>query len=379
VVYLDNAATTWPKPQSVLDAVYECMKAYGANPGRSGHRMAVFAASIILYTREMLCSLFNVKDPFWFIFTFNCTDSLNMAIKGLLKPGQHVITTSMEHNSIIRPLMRMENQGVEVTIVKCSENGQVDPDDIKKAIKANTSMIITTHASNVTGTLMPVEEIGDIARSCGIIYLIDAAQTAGIIPIDLSKLPVDLVALPGHKGLLGPQGTGVLYIREGVELETIREGGTGSQSDSIYQPDFIPDKYESGTMNTPGIAGLGAGIKYLQQQDQHKLHLREKRLVKLFVEALSQIKGIRYYGLADHSCKTGIVSINIGDKDSSEVTDILDQKYGIAVRGGLHCSPMAHQTIGTEKKGVVRFSFGIFNTMEEVKYCVKAVEEILRM
>jgi len=250
--------------------------------------------------------------------------------------------------------------------------------DIKKAIKTNTRLIVTTHASNVTGTILPIEEIGNIAQSFGIPYLVDAAQTAGIIPMSFSKLPVDMVALPGHKGLLGPQGTGVLYIKEGIELHQIREGGTGSQSESLYQPDFLPDRYESGTLNTPGIAGLGAGIQYILSKGQKKLLAHEVRLEKLFQEALSHMKNITVYGPENLEERIGIISINIKDRDSSEISNLLSEHYEIATRGGLHCSPLAHQAIGTFYQGAVRFSPGIFNTLDEVKFCIKAIEELSR-
>ncbi|NLU36555.1 MAG: aminotransferase class V-fold PLP-dependent enzyme [Clostridiales bacterium] len=378
MIYMDNAATSWPKPPEVIHAVVRCMKKYGANPGRSGHRMAVQAGQILLYAREMLCELFNLRDPFQIIFTYNCTDALNLAIKGSVLPGDHVITTSMEHNAVVRPLKELEKQGLELTIVPASPDGVVDPNDIRKAIKPNTRLIVTTHASNVTGTIMPVEEIGKIVRSHGIPYLVDAAQTAGVLPIDLSKLPIDMLAFPGHKGLLGPQGTGGLYIYPGTKLRHIREGGTGSQSESLFQPDILPDKYESGTMNTPGISGLGAAVKEILKHGQRKIYFHEKRLGKFFWEALSQLKKIKLYGPADPFMRTGIISINIGNKDSSEVCNLLDERYRIAVRGGLHCAPLAHKTIGTFCQGTIRFSYGFFNSLDEIKYCIRALEEISR-
>lgn len=373
---MDNAATSWPKPDIVYNSVICCMKKYGANPGRSSHKMAIEAANILLYTREMLCELFDVTDPFSMIYTYNTTDSLNLAIKGILKEGDHVITSSMEHNSVLRPLKHLEKLGVQITIVQADSKGMVDPEDIKKAIKTNTRLIVTTHASNVTGTLLPIEEIGNIARSFGIPYLVDAAQTAGVLPMSFSKLPVDLVAFPGHKGLLGPQGTGVLYIRKGIELKPIRVGGTGSQSEELYQPDFLPDRYEAGTLNTPGIAGLGAGIQYILSKGQQKLLCQQIRLEKMFLDALSQIKNVTIYGPERLEERIGIISINIKDHDSSYISNILSENYGIATRGGLHCAPLAHQTIGTFHQGTVRFSPGIFNTLEDVKLCIKAIEEI---
>lgn len=378
MIYMDNAATSWPKPNSVYTKVLQTMKKYGANPGRSSHTMAVEAANILLYGREMLCQLFNVSDPFRMIFTYNTTDSLNLAIKGILKEGDHVITTSMEHNSVIRPLMHLANLGIETTIVPADSQGLVDPKEIEKSIKPNTRLIVTTHASNVTGTLMPIEEIGTIARNHEIYYLLDAAQTAGYLPMDLSKLPVDLVAMPGHKGLLGPQGTGVLYIREGVDLNQIKEGGTGSFSESIYQPDFLPDRYEAGTLNTPGIAGLGAGVEYILNYGQEKIMKHITNLEKLFLNAFSQIEGVKIYGPTNIKMRCGIISINIWDRDSREIVNILSQRYNIATRGSLHCSPLAHDTIGTKEQGTVRFSPGVFTTLDEVKACIMAVGEISR-
>ena len=378
MIYMDNAATSWPKPNTVYTRVLQTMKKYGANPGRSSHTMAVEAANLLLYGREMLCQLFNVSDPFRMIFTYNTTDSLNLAIKGTLKEGDHVITTSMEHNSVIRPLMHLANLGIETTIVPADSQGLVDPKDIEKSIKPNTRLIVTTHASNVTGTLMPIEEIGTIARNHGIYYLLDAAQTAGSLPMDLSKLPVDLVAMPGHKGLLGPQGTGVLYIREGVDLNQLKEGGTGSLSESIYQPDFLPDRYEAGTLNTPGIAGLGAGVEYILNYGQEKIMNHITNLEKLFLNAFSQIEGVKIYGPTNIKMRCGIISINIWDRDSREIVNILSQRYNIATRGSLHCSPLAHDTIGTKEQGTVRFSPGVFTTLDEVKACIMAVGEISR-
>ena len=376
MIYMDNAATSWPKPDIVYDTILRTMKYYGANPGRSSHTMAIEAANILLYTREMLCQLFNAQDPFRMIFTYNTTDSLNLAIKGVLKNGDHVITTSMEHNSVIRPLMHLADMGVETTIVPGDSEGLIDPSDIKRSMRSNTRLIIATHASNVTGTLMPIESIGKIAKDSGVYFLLDAAQTAGSIPIDISKLPVDLVAMPGHKGLLGPQGTGVLYVREGVELRQIREGGTGSQSESINQPMFLPDRYESGTLNTPGIAGLGAGIRHILNKGQGKIVSHVVNIERLFLNALSQIKGVKVYGPKDMKHRSGIVSINIWDRDSREIVNILSRDYGIATRGSLHCAPLAHKTIGTKEQGTVRFSPGEFNTLDEVKACVRAIGEI---
>lgn len=379
MIYMDNAATSWPKPESVYRAVVDCMRNYGANPGRSGHKMAIQAGEILLQTRKLLCQLFSIDNPFQMIFTLNATEGLNLAIKGCIKPGDHVITTTMEHNSVVRPLKELEKHDVKTTYVRADGRGHIDPDDIKKAIRPNTRLIVTTHASNVTGTLMPIEEIGKIAREHGILYLVDAAQTAGIVPIDLSKLQVDMMAMPGHKGLLGPQGTGVLYIATHVTLKPLKEGGTGSQSENLYQPDFIPDRYEAGTHNTPGIAGLGAGISYILRQGQNRLQVRANRLERFFLEAVSRIPGIKLYGPSNMDERIGVISINVRDFDSTYIAGLLDERYKIATRGALHCAPMAHETIGTLKQGAVRFSPGIFNTMDEVIECIKALEQLSRL
>jgi cysteine desulfurase family protein len=378
MIYMDNAATSWPKPRVVASAVSLCLEKYGANPGRSGHRMAVQAGSILLYTREMLCQLLNGSDPFQFIFTSNCAESLNLAIKGLLKPDDHVITSSMEHNSLIRPLTTLEKAlNVHVTIVPCDPLGRLDPQDVERAVRSTTRLIATTHASNVTGTLMPVEAIGRIARGHGIPYLVDAAQTIGVLPIDLKALPVDLLAFPGHKGLFGPQGTGGLYIAPHITLRPLKEGGTGSQSESLHQPEFLPDAYESGTLNTPGIAGLGAGIHYILKKGLRTLRNQESRLEHLLMEALCDMKGITIYGPTDPKERVGAISVNIGDMDSSEAANRLDAQFSIATRGALHCAPLAHQTLGTLRQGTVRFSPGIFNTLEEVKDCLRALKRLM--
>lgn len=378
MIYMDNAATSWPKPHGVYKAVDKCMKKYGANPGRSGHKMAIEAGNIVLYTRENLGKLFNVSDPFQIIFTCNATDSLNLAIKGTLKEGDHVITTSMEHNSVVRPLKELEKAGVKITFVKANQEGIIDPEDIKKAIKSNTRLIISTHASNVTGTIMPIEHIGTIAKEYGISFLVDAAQTAGLLPIDLARLPIDMLAFPGHKSLLGPQGTGGLYIRDGLSLDPLRQGGTGSQSESLIQPIFMPDRYESGTINTPGIAGLGAGIDYILTKGQKNILIHERMLLQMFLDGLATIQGVTIYGPKDINRRAGVVSINIGGRDSSEMANLLDERYNIATRGGLHCAPLAHNTIGTLKQGTVRFSIGPFTAKREIKKCINAIYQLSR-
>ncbi len=376
MTYFDNAATSFPKPNMVYDSIMEAMKDYGANPGRSGHKLALKIGRGIFDTRELIAKLFNIKNPMNIIFTFNCTESLNLGIKGILQRGDHVITTSMEHNSVLRPLTALKKDGIETTIVKGDLMGRIDPLDIEKSIKKNTKLIVTTHVSNLTGTIMPIEAIGQVAKKHGIYYLVDAAQSAGIYDIDVEKMNIDILAFPGHKGLFGPQGTGGLYIKDGLDLREMKQGGTGSVSHLLEQPDIRPDKYESGTPNGPGIIGLGSGIKYIFQQGIENIRKHEEELTKHFIEEVMKIEGVKAYGPLDINSQGAVVSINIGDEDSSEISYILDQNYDMEVRPGLHCAPLAHKTIGTFEQGVVRFSFGPFNTHEEIELGIRAIKEI---
>jgi len=376
MIYFDNAATTFPKPKEVYDAIMEAMKEYGANPGRSGHKLALKMSREIYKTRELLAQLFNVSNPMNIIFTGNCTDSLNIAIKGLLKEGDHVITTSMEHNSVLRPLHALKKKGVDVTIVQADNMGRINPEDIRRSIKDNTKLIATTHVSNLTGTILPVEEIGKIAKDNGIYYLVDAAQSAGVYDIDVEKMNIDFLAFPGHKSLLGPQGTGGLYIREGIDVEEMKQGGTGSASHLLDQPHICPDRYESGTLNGPGIVGLGAGVNYILREGIERIRKHEIKLTKHFMEEVLKIDKVKVYGPLDIAEHGPVVAINILGADSSEVSYVLDEKYNIATRPGLHCAPLAHKTIGTLEEGVVRFSFGPFNTHEEIDIAIRAIKEI---
>ncbi|WFA08303.1 aminotransferase class V-fold PLP-dependent enzyme [Tissierella sp. Yu-01] len=378
MIYFDNAATSYPKPESVYTSIMTAMREYGANPGRSGHKMALKASRGIYETRELICKLFNIKNPMNIVLTFNATESLNIGIKGILKTGDHVITTSMEHNSVLRPIKFLERYGIESTIVKADGKGRINPKDIENSIKKNTKLIVCTHVSNLTGTIMPIVEIGQISKEHGIVFMVDASQSAGIYDIDVQKMNIDLLAFPGHKGLLGPQGTGAICIRDGLELESYIQGGTGSSSHSLEQPDIFPDKFESGTSNAPGIVGLGAGIKYILDRGLDNIREHEESLTKHFIEEAKSIDGISLYGPLDVKEQGAVVSINIKDADSSEVSYILDQEYDIAVRPGLHCAPLAHETLNTLDQGAVRFSFGLFNTHEEIDYCIKALKDIAR-
>ena len=378
MIYFDNAATSFPKPEIVYTSIMTAMREYGANPGRSGHKLALKASRGIYETRDLICQIFNVKNPMNVILTFNATESLNIGIKGVLKPGDHVITTSMEHNSVLRPITYLKRFGIESTIVKGDEKGRVSVLDIERNIKPNTKLIVNTHVSNLTGTIMPIEEIGKLARSKEILFMVDAAQSAGVYDIDVEKMNIDLLSFPGHKGLFGPQGTGGLCIREGLQLEGFMQGGTGSASHSLEQPEINPDKFESGTANGPGIIGLGSGIKYILDRGIANIREYEENLMEHFIEEAKKIEGIKLYGPLNAIEQAGVVALNIKDADSSEVSYILDEEFDIAVRPGLHCAPLAHETIGTLEQGVVRFSFGIFNTHEEIEFCIKALKEIAK-
>lgn len=376
MIYLDNAATTFPKPESVYAKMDDCMRNYCANPGRSGHKMAMESARVVEETRNIIAKLFNIKNPMDVVYTFNATDSLNLAIKGFLKPGDHVITTTMEHNSVLRPIMELENIGVEHTFVQADEEGRVDPKDVEAAIKDNTKLIAIIHASNVTGTLIDIETIGKIAKNHGITYLVDASQSAGIYDIDVDKLNIDMLAMPGHKGLLGPQGTGVLYVNNKIRLHSQREGGTGSKSEEIIQPDLYPDKYESGTHNTPGIVGLGAGVEFLLETGLDNIRKHEEELSQYMIDEILKIDGVKLYGPKSAKERAAVIAVNIKDLDSGEVTFRLDREFGIATRSGIHCAPLAHKSIGTLEQGAVRFSLGYFTTKEEVEEAIKAIKVI---
>lgn len=378
MIYLDNAATTFPKPESVYDAMDICSRNYCANPGRSGHKMAMESARTVEEARDLVAKLFNIKNPMEVVFTFNATDSLNLAIKGYLNPSDHVITTTMEHNSVLRPIMELEKIGVEHTFVEADSEGRINPSDIENAIQKNTKLIVTTHASNVTGTIVDIHTIGEIAKKYGITYLVDASQSAGIYEIDVQKSNIDMLAMPGHKGLLGPQGTGVLYVKDGIRLRSQREGGTGSKSEEIIQPDLYPDKYESGTHNTPGLAGLGAGVKFLLDTELDKIRSHEEELTQYMIDRLSEVPKLKLYGPKSSKERSAVLLINIDGMDSGEVTFRLNYEFDIATRSGIHCAPLAHKTLGTIETGGVRFSLGYFNTKEDIDKAIDALKEIAR-
>lgn len=378
VVYFDNAATSWPKPPEVLEAVTQALSSPVGNPGRAGHRAAIAAGRLVLDAREAVSELLGIEDPARLVFTKNATEALNLAILGLVRPGDHVVTGSMEHNSVMRPLRWLESQGAALTVVPCSTDGVLDPEAVRGALRPETRLVVTTHASNVVGTLVPVEEIARVCREAGVPYLVDAAQTAGAVPIDVEAMGIDLLAFTGHKGLLGPTGTGGLYIREGLEPDPLMRGGTGSRSDEEEQPEFLPDRYESGTVNVVGLAGLGAGVRHVLEVGVDRVREHEVSLIRAFLEGAAGIAGCRVHGTGDPELQVGVVSFNIGDISPSEVGRLLDAEFGILSRIGLHCAPLAHRTIGTFPRGTVRFGWGLFNTLDEVTYALEALERIAR-
>ncbi len=374
-IYMDNAATSWPKPEETLTAMADYTRSVGANPGRSGHRMSVDAGRVILDTREEIADLFGVTNPLRIIFTKNATEALNIAITGLLKPGDHVITSGMEHNSVMRPLRAMERRGVEVSVIPCSSMGELNPDDVDHAIKKATRAIYLTHASNVTGTIIPVTEVGKIARERGVLFCVDAAQTAGVIPINITEMSIDLLAFTGHKSLFGPQGTGGLYIRDGLESEInpLTTGGTGSRSESQDHPDFLPDKFESGTPNTIGIAGLGAGIRFIKGIGIERIRKKEQELTAVLIDGLTAIPGVTLYGCLDPERQTAVLSFTNSGMSPAEIALALDDEFNIMSRPGLQCAPAAHHTIGTFSEGTVRLSPGYFLQKEDIEHCIEAV------
>ena len=379
MIYLDNAATSFPKPKQVIDAVAHYLNEIGGNPGRAAHALAREASRIIDHTRRSLATLLGNVEPSCILCTPSTTVALNLAFKGLLHSGDHVVTTSMEHNSVMRPLHGLQKLGISHSQIPCSPSGELDPADIPPLIRPQTRLIALIHASNVTGNLMPMSEVGKMAREHGILLLVDAAQTMGKIPIDPQESNIDLLAGPGHKGLLGPMGTGFLYVRPGLELEPLWEGGTGTYSESMEQPETWPERFESGTLNAPGLAGLAAGIAEVQKRGLEAIAAHEQNLIESLAAGLNQLPGIILYGPAEKSSCTGTLSFNVQELDSSEVAHILDTGYAIAVRSGLHCAPAAHRTINTFPHGTVRVSVGPYNTQEDINTLIEAVSEIIKL
>lgn len=375
-VYLDNAATSFPKPEEVYRAVEHALREVGVAPGRGGYRLSLSAARLVFEAREAVAQLFNVGDSARVVFTHSATESLNLAVMGVLRPGDHVVTTTMEHNSLARPLHLMERRGVEVTWLEADREGFVTAAQIAAALRPGTRLVALSHCSNVTGSVQPLAEIGAVVRRSGALFLVDAAQSAGVLPIDMEALGIDLLAAPGHKGLFGPQGTGVLALAEGVTPAPLVVGGTGGHSGELEQPQPLPERYESGTPNTPGIAGLKAGVEFVLATGVEKIGARERELVARVRDGLRSVPGATLYGPSDGERQGGAVSFILNGRDPGEVSFRLDQEYDISVRAGLHCAPLAHRTIGTYPAGTIRVSPGYFTSDADVDLFLGALRAI---
>lgn len=381
MIYFDNAATSWPKPPQVAEAMVHFMSEIGANAGRSGHRLAVEAGRIVYEAREAVADLFNAPDPLRIVFGLNVTEAMNLALRGYLRPSDHVITSSMEHNAVMRPLRQLEREGVELTVLPCSPEGFLDPASIEPAVRPHTAMIVLNHASNVVGSLLPIAEAGRIARNHGALLAVDTAQTAGAYPVDVAADGVDLLGFTGHKGLYGPMGSGGLIVGDRVDVERLaplKRGGTGSNSEREEQPDFLPDKYESGTANVVGLAGLAAGLRFVLANGVETIRAHEVALTRRLVAGLQSMPNVTVYGGLDADLQTATISFNVAGRLPSDVGLRLDEEFDILCRVGLHCAPAAHKTIGTFPTGAVRFGLSYFNTTEEIDRALAAVAIIAR-
>lgn len=376
MIYLDNAATTKQKPACVIEAVVSAMKNIG-NSSRGAYDESLTASRVIFETRMALAELFHCADPNCVIFTANSTEALNMALNGLIKPGDHVITTDLEHNSVLRPLYRLEREaGVSLSFAGADRQGRVTYEDFEHCINEHTRMIVCTHCSNLTGNLLDLERIGELAHRYGLLFVVDASQTAGVFPVDMERMHMDALCFTGHKSLFGPQGTGGLCLRKGLKLRPLKVGGSGIGSFSKEQPQEYPEALEAGTLNGHGIAGLGAGVRFIQEIGMERIRQHELKLAGAFYQGVSEVEGVTVYGDFSSYYRAPIVALNICDLDSAEVSDELAQTWGIAVRAGAHCAPRMHQALGTAGQGAVRFSFSWFNTMEETETAVKAVRTL---
>ncbi len=379
MIYLDNAATSWPKPEVMLTAMEHFTREVGANPGRSAHRLASKAEQIRFEAREALATLFNIRNPLRVIFTPNATHALNLVFQGLLKPGDHVVTTSMEHNSVMRPLNALGEKDITVSFLPCNRDGTIQVAGIKKKLRSETRLVVVNHASNVCGTIQPLQEIAREVKASNALFLVDAAQTAGTVAIDMGAEGIDLLVFSGHKGLLGPTGTGGLVIGEQVDARKLRPftfGGTGSLSQETRQPETLPDKYESGTGNIIGIAGLGASVRWILQKGVANIRVHELKLTRHLLQGLTNMANTTVYGTGDANRQTATISFNIKGKSPSAIGLLLDEEFEIMCRVGLHCAPAAHRTLKTFPDGTIRFSLGIFNKKLEVEKTLKAVSQL---
>lgn len=379
MIYLDSAATSYYKPEEVATAVYNAIKTMG-NSSRGVNKASLSATRIIFETREKLAKLFNIKNSSQIAFMQNSTEALNVAINGIFTGKEHIITTEAEHNSVLRPLYNLQKKGLELTILKCDKNGECDFSEIEKNIKDNTKAFICTHASNLTGNIMNIKKAGETCKKNNILFVVDASQTAGVIPIDVSENNIDILCFTGHKSLMGPQGTGGIYVKEGIELIQTKVGGSGTHTYEKEHPSEMPERLEAGTLNGHSIAGLNAALDFLEKTGIENIHKKEQELMWKFYEGIKDIKGVRIYGKFYEGDKkvnrAPIVTINLNNVDSSEICDILDSEYGIVTRCGGHCAPLMHKALGTDKTGAVRFSFSYFNSEKDIEEAVKAVKEI---
>ncbi|MNW46743.1 putative cysteine desulfurase [compost metagenome] len=375
VIYLDHAATSWPKAPGVADVMLEILNRPSGSSGRGNHAMALQAGRTMFNTRTKLAKLFGISNPNDIAFTSNTTEALNLAIKGYVKPGDHVIATMVEHNSVRRPLEFLKRTiGISVDYLSISEQGYFNLDDLQRAFRPETRLVVCTHSSNLLGSILPIAEISKLAHEHGVVTLVDAAQTAGIYPIDVRAMGIDMLAFPGHKGLLGPQGTGGLYISPELDIEPLLHGGTGSQSEEPEQPMVRPDRYEAGTANTVGIAGLGSAVAYVLEQGVEQIYEHEWNLTQMMMGELNEIPIISLLGPELGQPRTGLVSFNVKERDAAEIAFTLDRKFGIAVRAGYHCTPLGHKTAGTSAGGAVRASVGHTTTKEEIEAFIAAVK-----
>ena len=375
MIYLDSSATSFLKPPQVAEAVFRSFNTIG-NAGRGAHAPTLNASRLIYDTREKLATLFGTPDPSRIAFTCNATEALNIAIHGAIHPGEHVITTACEHNSVLRPLYLKEKEGTELTIIPADKKGRIRYDLLESSVKSNTSAIVLTHASNLSGNVTDLAFVSNFAKKHGLLLIVDASQTAGSLPINVVKMGIDILCFTGHKGLFGPQGTGGLYVREGLTLSPLKSGGSGVHSFDRHHPTDMPTALEAGTLNGHGIAGLNAGLDYILSTGVKNIHAKEISLARRFVNGISDISDLKLYGDIDAPLRTPIISLNIGNMSSASVSDILWEDYEICVRAGAHCAPLMHKTFGTEKQGAVRFSFSCFNTEAEIDTAIRAMHEI---
>ncbi len=379
--YFDQAATSWPKPPGVAVAMVDFIEHVGANPGRSGHRTSIEAARILYRTRELTADFFCCDDPMRVVFTMNITHAINLVLRGLLKPGDHVVTSTMEHNSVMRPIRALEQLGIELSCVACDQAGNLDPADLEQEIQPHTRLIVLNHASNVCGTILPLKEVALIAKKHNILFMVDTAQTAGVLPIDINEDMIDFLTFTGHKSLYGPTGTGGVVFGKNVDIDEIQplmRGGTGSRSEKEEQPAFLPDRFESGTQNVVGLAGLGASLEWLQGRSVSAIREHEKQLCELLLRKLGEMSEITIYGPRNADFQTATIAINLEGFSPAELGFFLDEEFGILCRVGLHCAPAAHRTLGTFPEGSVRISVGAFHQQENVVYLVNALKELSR-